>query len=481
MSDYENITNPYDGNLARQPGGLAFATGGQNTDSSVAQQSQTSAQAGGNSAASSNAGNGSAQQASVASGGAIADITIEHSIQSKNWSPKKVGFYIDGQTGYAEFSKVFVSGEIEALTGEIGGWTIGVDSIQDTSGATGMSSAVTAGDDIRFWAGDVTPGSAEFRVYESGALVASSATITGAITATTGAIGGFIIGADYIKDTADTMGLASTVTAGDDVRGWAGATFANRATAPYRWTEAGAVTMANATITGGSIIGAGIVSVIALNLANRGWTQTCAFSVTNATTVAWGAGSFVTADGGTTLSISAGSTSSMAVKTYIYLDANISLTAYQITTTPTTAVGASKVLIAIAQNGTVEATYTVLAGQGGQNIDASNIVANSITGNELSGSIIYAGSIQVDTSGNIRSGQTAYETGTGWFIGNSGGTAKLSMGSPTNYIKFDGTILKIKGSFDVGSGGIINNSSYTVANLPVVPTVVGYNVASAYE
>ena len=138
-------------------------------------------------------------------------------------------------------------------------------------------------------------------------------------------------------------------------------------------------------------------------------------------------------------------------------------------------------LIAIAQNGTTEAVYSVLAGQGGQNIDASNIVANSITGNELSGSIVYAGSIQVDTSGNIRSGQTAYETGTGWFIGNSGGTAKISIGTSTNYLKFDGTTLKIKGSFDVGTSGIINNSVYTVSNLPISPTSVGFNVASSYE
>ena len=61
-----------------------------------------------------------------------------------------------------------------------------------------MSSTVTGGDDIRFWAGDATPGSAEFRVTESGALTASSATITGAITATSGAIGGWTINSTSI-------------------------------------------------------------------------------------------------------------------------------------------------------------------------------------------------------------------------------------------------------------------------------------------
>jgi hypothetical protein len=64
-------------------------------------------------------------------------------------------------------------------------------------------------------------------------------TITGIINATSGTIGGFDIGADYIRDTANTFGLASTVTGGDDVRLWAGETFANRDAAPFSVTEAG--------------------------------------------------------------------------------------------------------------------------------------------------------------------------------------------------------------------------------------------------
>jgi hypothetical protein len=63
--------------------------------------------------------------------------------------------------------------------------------------------------------------------------------IKGNITATTGAIGGFNIGADYIRDAADSFGLASTVTGGNDTRFWAGDTFANRATAPFNLKENG--------------------------------------------------------------------------------------------------------------------------------------------------------------------------------------------------------------------------------------------------
>src|SRR3990167_6566428 len=78
----------------------------------------------------------------------------------------------------------------------------------------------------------------------------STLTIVGTITATTGTIGGFDIGSDYIRDAANSMGLASTVTGGDDVRFWAGATFANRATAPFRVTEGGALFASSATLSG---------------------------------------------------------------------------------------------------------------------------------------------------------------------------------------------------------------------------------------
>lgn len=85
--------------------------------------------------------------------------------------------------------------------------------------------------------------SAPFSVSMTGALIASSATISGSITATTGAIGGFVIGSDYIRDAGNTMGFASTVTGGDDVRGWSGAAYVDRATAPFRWTESGVMSL----------------------------------------------------------------------------------------------------------------------------------------------------------------------------------------------------------------------------------------------
>jgi len=82
-----------------------------------------------------------------------------------------------------------------------------------------------------------------------------SLTITGSIIATSGTIGGFDIGADYIRDTANSMGMASTVTGGDDVRFWAGNTFANRGIAPFNVTESGILTATNNAVIVGTVSG----------------------------------------------------------------------------------------------------------------------------------------------------------------------------------------------------------------------------------
>jgi hypothetical protein len=300
-------------------------------------------------------------------------------------------------------------------------------------------------------------------------------TITGTLTATAGAIGGFDIGTDYIRDAANSMGLASTVSGSDDVRFWAGAAFASRATAPFRVTEAGAIVASSATITGaittssGSSISttylSGTVAQSNLGVADRGWSQTSVFSVTDADTIAWASGTFTSADG-TAYSISSGNTGNMAAKTYIYLDTGVSTTAYQTTTTASTAVGVGKVMVAIAQNATTEATYEVLSGQGWQNIDAANIVTGSITANEIAASTITAGKLSIstlsaitadmgtitawtvtlNTSGYVRGGQTAYNTGTGFFLGYDSSAYKLSLGDASSaFLTWNGSTLTVSG------------------------------------
>jgi len=128
--------------------------------------------------------------------------------------------------------------------------------------------------------------------------------------------------------------------------------------------------------------------------------------------------------------------------------------------------------------GTVTATQ-ILA----NTITANEITANTITASEIfAGTItatemtiaslsaiaadlgtITAGNITLDSSGYIKGGQTAYATGTGFFLGYSTDAYKLSIGSPTNYLKWDGTLLTVVSDNDKiilkPSDETVNNST----------------------
>lgn len=51
------------------------------------------------------------------------------------------------------------------------------------------------------------------------------------------------------------------------------------------------------------------------------------------------------------------------------------------------------------------------------------------------------GALVIASSGYIRQGQTAYATGTGFWLGDDSGTTKFSIGSSTSYMRWDGTDL----------------------------------------
>lgn len=304
----------------------------------------------------------------------------------------------------------------------------------------------------------------------------STLSITGTLTATTGSIGGFSIGADYVRDAANSFGLASTVTGGDDVRFWAGDTFANRATAPFRVTEAGAVAASSITITGGSISGvpiSGIPNDSSTDISLLECSHNIVFSVTDADTIAWSSGTIIFSNG-RTFAISAGNTSNMVALTYIYADATSgNPTTLSTTTTYSTAMGAKKRLIGMAKNNTVTATFIpygpgvpLIDGSdvGALSIVAANIAASTITAAKMSVSQLSAiavdagaltsGTITLNSSGHIKSGQTAYDTGTGFWLGYSSG-AKFSLGnSAGNKMTWDGSTLSITGTLTATTGAI---------------------------
>jgi hypothetical protein len=183
------------------------------------------------------------------------------------------GFYMGNDSGTPKMSMgnsagnkwtwngtvLSIVGSVTATTGAIGGWTLGATALTAGSGATtvGLDSG---GTNPAVYAGSATPGSAPFRVTQAGAL-----------TATSGAVGGWTLG------TTSFVSGSGATTVGLDSGGTNPALYAGSATpgsAPFRVTQAGAVTATNATITGAITATSGSFTgtVTATSGAIGGWT-----------------------------------------------------------------------------------------------------------------------------------------------------------------------------------------------------------------
>ena len=250
----------------------------------------------------------------------------------------------------------------------------------------------------------------------------------------------------------------------------------------------------------------------------QGWQHDMTFSASDSNTVAWSSGTITLTDG-TTYSITGANTGNMSARTFIYLDIGTSTTALQTTTTASSAVGSGKILIAVAEDSTNEAIFQVFNGNGGikitgsdienesitanqitantitadliaaNTITANEIASNTITANEIAATTITAtemnvgnlasitadlgsitaGDITLDSSGFIKGGQTAYNTGTGFFLGYNTSAYKLSIGNPSgDYLTWDGSELVVNGTklakndiYGDGSDGDVTISSNT--------------------
>jgi len=169
---------------------------------------------------------------------------------------------------------------ITATGGTVGGWTLSSTSLTSGTGATTVGIATSGG--YAFYAGDSTPATAEFRVTPGGVLTATSATITGTVTAEGGAIGGWTISPTTISSSSGNVVLSNSgiITAGATAPNqahmsgngfWAGASSSSSATAPFRVSNEGGVTAANISIIGGTLsVGDIPVSVTFLSRAAEG-------------------------------------------------------------------------------------------------------------------------------------------------------------------------------------------------------------------
>jgi hypothetical protein len=152
--------------------------------------------------------------------------------------------------------KVTAAGALTATSGVIGGWTLSATSLTAGSGATTVG-LDNGGTNPAFYAGSATPGAAPFRVTAAGVLTATSGTVGGwtmaattlsatNITLTNGAANT----ANITAGTGSTAGGINSAAAGGDIVFWAGSTHANRATAVFRVTAAGALTATSGVIGG---------------------------------------------------------------------------------------------------------------------------------------------------------------------------------------------------------------------------------------
>jgi len=82
----------------------------------------------------------------------------------------------------------------------------------------------------------------------------------------------------------------------------------------------------------------------------------------------------------------------------------------------------------------------------------------------IDGGIITTGFLNLSTNGNIRSGQTGYNTGIGFWIGDAAGTPRFSLGNPGgNYLTWDGSILTLSGAVNITGGNAVKqNDSITL-------------------
>lgn len=236
----------------------------------------------------------------------------------------------------------------------------------------------------------------------------------GEVTASSGIIGGWNIqsGYMYAGSGANTVGMSPS-----DYPFWAGATYINRGSAPFRVGVDGSIVTTNIVITGIQPDS---------DIAFQSWQTDLTFSSMTSTVTQWNSGTITILDG-TTYNITASNTGTMSALNYIYLNPSLSITHLQKSTVASDAIGSGRILIATAQNNTdvaKESIFQVYGGSGGMNpsIGVGNIVANSITANE-----IVANTLTVGTNVNIGTAKQNFTSTptTPYYVGDlwSGGSA----------------------------------------------------------
>lgn len=401
IKDYTKIPVPYDFFLHRK-NGLSYDDSNNNQESSNSSDGTVKTSG------------GSVSTVALKDDGSATDIWIKSFIRSSNWKPKIVGFTIDGGTGYAEFTDVFISGNIVAKTGQIGGFSISSKYIIDIDDTFGLSSVVSGSDDVRFWAGDTFANrdTAPLKITESGVITAESAVITGTST-----IGG-----------RNASTLASAIDASGHFADNAIDTAAGTILTEFIFSGSGALQIG--TYANGDT---GDINFSPNGILARDKTGATTFSLNGETGV--------------------------AVLNGLIVGTNVGLGTAEDSAGVTTIVGA-----------------TVTTGF----VDALNITAGSVSASDITSGTITSKTIAlaVDGGGNsyIAAGKTAFTNAqTGFILGldDNDDLPKFYIGSSTSFFNWTGTAFNVYGA--TITGGIIQTAESGTRIVLSSNTLITYN------
>ena len=378
-------------------------------------------------------------------------------------TPASAPFRVD-QTGALTATSATITGSITATTGAVGGWTIGATTL--TGGNLTLDSGNTkitagTGNDIvaidaadatyRLAIGHGTYASAPFRVSKAGA-----------VTATSGVIGGWTLAAGSLSSGSTNITLDSSnkkIYVNSGTFGNAGIQLDYNGGTPRAYIGDGSTKYFQFDGTDATINGSVITAIASgSEVAIQGWQNTCVFSATDYNTVAWASGTITLMDG-TAYSISGNNTGNISALTYIYLDIGTSTTELQTTTTAANAVGSGKILIATAEDNddnTSDATFQVFGGAGGLLLTTENLAASTVTANEILANTITTNEISTNTLTGAEFTATAKITaGTGNNVG-------ILDGADGTYRIYAGHATAASAPFRVTQAGVLTATSATI-------------------
>jgi hypothetical protein len=331
-------------------------------------------------------------------------------------------FYFDG-------TNLSLSGAITATSGTIGGFTIGASAL--TAGLGGTAVGMAPGS-YPFYAGDVIAASAPFRVSSAGVLNATGATISGALTASSLTISGTGGILPTLMDNLSTgrnmlanpgfeqgstgwqtgTGRSFEISGGDNSNYFLKVTRAGADVYSYQYTPNGDIRYFE--VSPGEVYEYG-----------------CSAKSSNGTCRAYIG--IVSTD----KDLGGGSS-----------DAIFSTSLTWETKSSTFTIPATNKFLRL-----YVGAYTV---NGDASFDNVYLRRVDYTVGVLGGTnvvTISSAGLNVGASGRILGGQTAYDTGTGFFMGYSGAAYKSSIGnSAGNKMTWDGTTLTIAGTINAGAG-----------------------------